>query len=313
MGPEKIGRREFIKEVLAVAATVPSILKDMLKNGIENSEDIGIVERKDWDEVWDDLSSQYSKELGAEFSFTLGGKKRTRLASSLSYIDFETNTNLDKAGIVEILKGIYQRIVVHHTEVKAEGEPLDQVKLIRDSQIISRKFNDIAYNFIIATDGTIYAGRPLTHMGLHAGYTNESKDYEEKHLENGVAIIFKEQGEEKTKLIEHFKKANMMDPDYGSVGIALCGDFDGSGKPTEAQVIALSKLLNDIKKHLDIPTKNIIGHNEVGEKVIRASGLTQKSPKKTCPGKGLDLEGVNKFLEEDTSKSEYKSLLLPHS
>ncbi len=306
MGPENIGRRTFLKQ----AGMTPFAFEHLLRNGIESEEDIGIIERGKWDDSWEKLSAQYTKELGASFSFDIKGKEQTRRASSLSYIDFEQNKNLTKEDILEILKNVYQRIVVHHTELKAEGESLDQVKLIRDSQIIGRKFNDIAYNFIITTDGAIYTGRPLTHMGLHAGYTKESKDYEEKYLKGGVESIFNTEGEEKAKLIVHFEKMNRMDPDFGSIGIALCGDFRGDGKPTSAQVIALSKLLNDIKKHFLIPTANIIGHNEVKEKVVEASGLTLASPKKVCPGAGLDLKGVNAFLEPDEQGAEGKSLLM---
>ena len=150
----------------------------------------------------------------------------------------------------------------------------------------------------------------MTHMGLHAGYTKESKDIQREYFEHDFSALLKAEGAEKEELMKQFVQMNKMDPDYGSIGVALCGNFNKSGVPTDMQKKSLEKVLNFLKQMFDIPTRNIIGHNEVKEKVVEASCLTLESPKKSCPGKGLGFEGVIKNLDEDTEGASDKSIAL---
>lgn len=58
----------------------------------------------------------------------------------------------------------YHSIVVHHTGNATNNPSPNQ---IQDEQMDELGYADIAYNFLIGSDGTIYAGRPLEKMQAH--------------------------------------------------------------------------------------------------------------------------------------------------
>jgi N-acetyl-anhydromuramyl-L-alanine amidase AmpD len=52
------------------------------------------------------------------------------------------------------------KIIVHHTAVDTTLEKLR-------ASVIRRGYSDIPYHFVIDTDGTLHATRPITRMGAH--------------------------------------------------------------------------------------------------------------------------------------------------
>ncbi len=92
-----------------------------------------------------------------------------------------------------------------------------------------RGWRGIGYHYVIRRDGKIEKGRPIGEVGAHATGFNQS-----------------------------------------SIGICLVGGIDDTGKPesnyTPAQWNALKELVSTLKAAYNIPSKNIIGHNQVSNK-----------------------------------------------
>jgi len=65
-----------------------------------------------------------------------------------------------------------------------------------------------------------------------------------------------------------------------SISICLVGDFE-KDKPTHAQIVSLIELLKKLQKDYQIPSANIIGHNDVDK------------DKTDCPGKNFPWQEVN--------------------
>ena len=162
------------------------------------------------------------------------------------------------------------RIVVHHT-----ADPLGQTVKALQVKEMKANYADLPYHFVITHDGAINEGRPMDVVGAHAGAVDNNKD---------------------------IKK----DPDYGSVGIVLTGDFESRmangwspDKPTAKQLQSLQRLVNHLVQTYAIPAANIVKHSEV-----RRDG----SPTK-CPGEHLSphvdkLKGTVKKTLENLAAAE---------
>ena len=266
-----------------------------------------MVPRKDWDERWSKLKKQYEIPLGQSFSFTISGKTHTRYASRPNYILSENLNSSDELN--KIIKGI----VIHDMEVEVDSteSDLDQVRRIRDGQITSRGFNDIAYHFVIGSHGTIFICRPENFMGIHAGETWETKMYKDAHLPVWAKGPCPSSLEDQIRKDSVYYNAMRMDPDWGYLGVALCGNFNrGYSSPTLAQLQSLERLLIYLKVKYDIPLCGILFHNQVKKELVEASGLTLKSPKKSCPGENFpDIEFVTMNLPEDSEIAKSKDIL----
>ncbi|EDW37595.1 GL18052 [Drosophila persimilis] len=74
----------------------------------------------------------------------------------------------------EVLQRPVKYVVILHTATESSEKRAINVRLIRDMQcfhIESRRWNDIAYNFLIGCDGNIYEGRGWRTVGAHTlGY-----------------------------------------------------------------------------------------------------------------------------------------------
>ena len=145
-----------------------------------------------------------------------------------------------------------KEIIIHHTA------NLDSLRKIEETQQRDpeKKFAAIGYHFIIARDGTIFLGRPLKVIGSHAG---------------------------KGKI-----GGPENDPDWGSVGIALIGDFEGwvrcplarvPDKPKKEQMESLKQLVITLKRQFDINTLSM--HKE-----LNAARVGEPT---VCPGTELDI------------------------
>lgn len=157
------------------------------------------------------------------------------------------------------LKKELKRIVIHHAAFTPHFPPA----ALQNYSMKTRGFDDIGYHFYIMEDGTIYEARELKYGGAHAG---ECKEATETH---------------------NFK----LDPDYGSIGIAVAGCFDPrqcreAHIPSEAQKMALGALVVYLRKQFPkIGKEDVLAHLEVKQKVIVAAGLTpRKSYETSCPG-----------------------------
>lgn len=177
-------------------------------------------------------------------------------------------------------------IVIHHTtdSLKQTVKEL-QVKEMKDG------YSDMPYHFVITSDGTINEGRIIGAMGAHAGQFEGNKD----------------------------KK---KDPDYGSIGIVLCGDFENRwengwnpDKPTARQIESLQRLLNHLVLEYKIDSDRILRHSEV----------KRDGAPKVCPGANLSLyidsmkKKAGDFLaeieaaEKELKTAEHLALHLPPS
>ena len=232
--------------------------------------DLKIITRHAWDKN-KKLLSQYDKKVGSRVSFMILDKTRVRQIKEFCYLNCASDSIC--------LKEIFWGIVIHHTTLPGFGSPIEQAKFIRDGQIIDKnyKFSDIAYHFVIASDGTVLEGRPITHMGTHAG-----------------------------KIQEGDKK---LDPDYGSIGIVLVGNFD-EHEPDKKQLSSLVDLLNFLKEKYHISNNGIFFHNEI-KALVENSGLTSLSKEKTCPGhKFPSKDSLLKQLIPDLPQAKQKQIYI---
>jgi hypothetical protein len=143
------------------------------------------------------------------------------------------------------LQDIYRRIVVHHSSFAEPVGPL----AIKDYHLTVSGFSDIGYHFVIAPDGTVYEARALSRMGAHAGAVDKRD----------------------------------RDPDLGSIGIVLDGNFVTTAPP-RAQTRALALLIDDLRERFP-KIERVIGHREV--KAFLPEGVSLVSAETTCPGDAL--------------------------
>ena len=266
-----------------------------------------VIERAEWDERWPKLKRQYEISLGQPFSFSIAGKSYTKYASRPNYVESEKLNSVDELN--KFIKGI----VIHDMEVKVlDGETdIEQVRKIRDGQITSRGFNDIAYHFVIGSHGTIFLCRPENFMGIHAGEIEETAIYQARHLPAWAKGPCPSTPLDQPRRDSIYCNSMRMDPDYGYIGVALCGNFNaGHDEPTEAQLKSLEWLLVHLKVKYDIPLCGIIFHNQVAGEVIEPSGFTLKSPRKACPGANFpERECVLENMPEDSELAKTKNVL----
>ena len=293
-------RREFLKKLAIVGASLFLPKSEEIKNN-ENMENLCINSREVWDTKWKKKKKQYEIPLGGEFSVKVGGKDYQKFASALFYTKHENKE----------LKEVYKRIVIHHSALESKKNVLEEVEGVRDFHVGKRGFDDIAYHFLIGKNGEIFEGRPIDRLGSNAGFTKESEDYFKKYLpEKAKDLKPSEEGYEERLM--HYKKAIRQDPDYGSIGIVVLGNFETEDNPTEIQLESLKNLLNYLKGQYQIPKDNMIFHNEVKEKVVKASGKSLASSITVCPGENLvkAFPGVREKLDPDSEVALCKSVLM---
>lgn len=166
------------------------------------------------------------------------------------------------------LPGVIDYVVVHKTDLPRNFSPRD---LQRYFQQASRyPWDDVAYQYYITWDGKIYEGREMRYVGGHAGRSKESLAERKKGNPDEIK----------------------MDPDYGSIGIALAGIFaDDLNKDlaSKAQIESLRWLIGHLRaQYPKITGDHVILHKEVDKKITTARGYTPEITDHTnCPGKGV--------------------------
>jgi hypothetical protein len=143
------------------------------------------------------------------------------------------------------LRAVYDTIVIHHSSFDEAVGPL----AIKEYHLQVSGFSDIGYHFVVAPDGTVYEGRPLSRMGAHAGAVNRSD----------------------------------RDPDRGAVGIVLDGNFVAQ-RPPRAQLRATLLLIDRLRQRLP-GIERVIAHREVKGLLPADVSLTSKETE--CPGDAL--------------------------
>lgn len=149
---------------------------------------------------------------------------------------------------------VYDTIVLHVTSM-GYGSGVGEMRRIQQYQMDVRGFADIAYNYLIDANGTVFEGRPLSVVPAHAGRSEEADAARDIRL----------------------------DPDYGAIGIVFSAD---TGQPlTRAQVNSAISLIGTLQtRH---PVRSLITHTEVRE-MLEVRGLTPVGdyPAAACPGPG---------------------------
>lgn len=317
-------RRNFLKNLgaLALGATILNTpAKVFAQESKERKEKPPVVTRPDWDNDWKEIGKQYSLKLGEEFTSTVNGVTSKKRASILPYFneDFASGkvSVLDASHRFENLKNVYRRIAVHHTDIATAGaSAYEQAKVVRNIELNgAQKFNDVGYHFLIASNGTILEGRPVGRIGSNAGQTKEANDLAKQYFPNGVSDISNATGADYMTKLQIYTKIMHSDPDYGTLGIALCGNFDEGAKPSLEQENALVRLLDWVKDEYDIPSDNLLYHRDIKGRVIEASGLTfvgtNGAHDTVCPGRSFpDIQEFASKLAPDTEKSKSKTILL---
>jgi len=164
-------------------------------------------------------------------------------------------------------------LVVHHTG-RIQGIGIENItpNLIQEAHMNMGK-SDMAYHRLITPDGLIYEGRPITTMG--AGNCPSLESFQDK---------------EKDGILHHPEKSF----NYGCLQICFVGDFRNGRQPTSEQNTSALYLARDVAdNYLNILHNNVIGHEEAGEVIGEARGITPTMACRTlCPGAISDLIAI---------------------
>jgi hypothetical protein len=116
----------------------------------------------------------------------------------------------------------YNTVVVHHSGRSGQTDP----KKIQNKHMDTNHWDDVGYHFMIGPSGQIYEGRQLVYKGSHTEGANT-----------------------------------------GKIGVLVMGNFEREflgllgGKPSPSQILALKKLVTDLKK-LFLGLKTLGGHKD---------------------------------------------------
>jgi len=137
------------------------------------------------------------------------------------------------------LKLVYKRIIVHHTD---NGDGISDV----ENKQRGKGYACLGYHYFVRKQGDVYEGRPLEIMGSNAGAGK--------------------------------KTGPLNDPDWGSIGIALQGDYHGwwSDDIKQKQLDALKTLIIELQTAYNINI--LLMHREV---------IGRSGDKTVCPGEHM--------------------------
>jgi N-acetylmuramoyl-L-alanine amidase len=142
--------------------------------------------------------------------------------------------------------------------------------------------------------------KPITHIILHTAEFDGHADKDiikRWHLEKGWEdigyhwVITGSWYDEKC-LTQHgrqpiYEGAHAWGYNSKSLGICMTGNGDNI-EWTQEQMDALGKLVSKLMKTYQIPIENVIGHRE--------TFVNKINPRKTCPGKLIDMKQVRKHI-----------------
>lgn len=181
-------------------------------------------------------------------------------------------------------KPVYTDVVLHVTAM-GRGRGVEEAKRIQNKQMDDLGFSDIAYNFLIDEDGTIFEGRLLSFVPGHAGQTEEG---------NRSADI-------------------RLDPDYGAIGISFSSG--SSDQLTRGQIDSAKALIRFWKGHPKFNIQNVYTHAEVKARMSdRGLHPLGEYNVHVCPGEGAleDLVQLRRDLKTEFGipfdEKEYRKL-----
>jgi N-acetylmuramoyl-L-alanine amidase len=162
-------------------------------------------------------------------------------------------------------------IIVHCTATRpdwwADKTPQEQVEEVRRWHVQDNGWSDIGYHDLIARDGTVLPGRPISQVGAHA----------KGHNATTIGISM-----------------------FGGHGSSA--DDDATEHFTTAQLDALYALIRRYQNEFSIPDANIIGHNRVSTKACpgfrvqswlnsrRAAASASHRPERASPAQSSTIQ-----------------------
>ncbi len=139
-------------------------------------------------------------------------------------------------------KPVYTDVVLHITNM-GKGYGTAEAKRIQDKQMDDLKMSDIAYNFLIDSDGRIFEGRSLRQVPSHAGQSQEGNT----------------------------DKDIRLDPDYAAIGISFSSGADDA--LSDEQIKSAKKLILFWHSHSGFNIREVYTHAEVKQR-LELRGLT---------------------------------------
>jgi hypothetical protein len=157
------------------------------------------------------------------------------------------------------------RLAVHHTAGQEGPDPKATVRAIYAYHTQSNGWNDIGYNFLVDSSGTVYEGRWAREVP--SGELPNGEDI------NGLGVT----------------GAHIAGNNTGTVGVALLGDFSGSASPTRPAIESLQRVLAWKADRHDIDVlgttmwtsgerSTLIGHRDAGSTACPGDRLYERLP-----------------------------------
>lgn len=161
-----------------------------------------------------------------------------------------------------------RKLIIHHTATRRSERPGKAIRSIYRSHTVARGFADIAYHYLVASDGTVFKGR----YSGPPGTRRQDRRWADKWERWGV------------------KGAHTLAANDGTIGIALLGNYEKRPLSPEARgsLVSLLAWLSD-RYGIDpvgssryprssgmVLTRNITGHGSYGSTA--------------CPGKAVERE-----------------------
>ena len=107
------------------------------------------------------------------------------LTSVSKYSDYTKNGN-------PLEKPVYTTVILHNTAM-GKGYGAAEARRIQNYQMVTAepaaRMSDIAYNFLIDSNGTIFDGRDLRYVPAHAGESREANTNKDITLDPDFAAI----------------------------------------------------------------------------------------------------------------------------
>ncbi|MBW3547565.1 MAG: peptidoglycan recognition protein [Actinobacteria bacterium] len=150
------------------------------------------------------------------------------------------------------------RAILHHTVTPTnEPDPAGRIRAIYRYHVVNRRWSDIAYNFLVDSDGRIYEGRWARSYG--PGQVHDGEDG------GGRGVI----------------GAHARGHNTGSLGIAVLGTYNGQSGPTDAALGAVAVLVawKFGPRGIDPRAPGaLVGHRDVVATGCPGDGVHQRLP-----------------------------------
>jgi len=167
---------------------------------------------------------------GDEFNAPVVGSGRAALRSELGGLGIVTREAWGARATRCHASDTRKVMMAIHETVTPSTNPARQVRGIQNYHMDTRGWCDVGYHFLVATDGTVYEGRPLNLVGAHVGHHNTGNI--------GIAHV-------------------------GCFHSSSCSSF-APNHPPEAMIQATSRLVGELSRlyGISIDTNTVKGHRD---------------------------------------------------